>query len=167
MRDYGIQALSWPIPRDSMILDTNVIYAGFANNDDPDRILHAQWILEEHPSVLLLPTVVVVEAWGLLVGRDGDRDAGMKLLSWVNTPGRTILLPHPNPHLDGIHTIMTDIPVDCVDAMLVELSRDIIDHCALRIPIATFDTRDFLILSRKHGLNLPIYDMSVLQPYDV
>jgi predicted nucleic acid-binding protein len=66
MAEYRIGETVLDIPFNAMLLDTNVLVAAFFDEKDSDESLAANYILSEHSSLLLVPSMVVVEAWGSL-----------------------------------------------------------------------------------------------------
>src|SRR5437867_9094496 len=93
MPSYSIASCDLEVSRDAVILDTNVIVAAFHPRDqrhgDAKALLE---ILEERQ--LIIPMVVVVEVWGMLVGSMKQLDCGYEFLTWLNNPGRDLLIPH-------------------------------------------------------------------------
>lgn len=161
MPDYRIDETVLNVARNAMLLDSNVLFAAFYPQEDSGRRDYARFILEEYDRPLLVPSVVVVESWGMLVGSRGSFPAGLELLAWLNSPGRAIIVPPPRAAVQGTEQLIRALHVDCVDAMLAELATHITDRCDLRpaLPIATFDTRDFTRLAQAPGLRLSVFDM--------
>ncbi len=168
MPEYQIAQTVLNIARNAVLLDTNVLVEAFSLQDNSGRQEYAELVLEDLEGPLLVPTVVLVEAWGLLVGRNKARPAALDLLTWLNLPGRATIVPPHRADVQRTQQIIGDLVVDCVDAMLVELATDITERCDLRptLLIATFDTRDFTHMSRKRDLRFRIFDMRSGDIYD-
>lgn len=157
------------IQAQTMLLDTNVLVAAFYEREAMGRREYAWYILEQSDRPLLIPTVVVVEAWGMLVGSLGDYDGAIQLLTWLNQPGRATIVSTIQGDLLFTQQLIQGIRIDCVDAMLAELATSISESCDLRpaLTIATFDTRDFTRMRRSHGLRLSIFDMNSLDEWEI
>jgi hypothetical protein len=115
---------------------------------------------------LLVPSVVVVEAWGMLVGSRKVRQGGEALLAWLNTPGTALVLPRHEEPLFGVAELTSRVSrLDCVDAMIAELADDITRQCTLNPPlhVGTFDTTDYLRIKAFRDLQLTIYDAASLE----
>jgi hypothetical protein len=108
--------------------------------------------------------VVIVEAWGFIVGARSDWQGGFELLTWLNSPGRATIIPPYRADVYEIQQLVQSLSIDCVDAMLAELATNITEQCELQppLPIATFDTGDFLKMYGSPGLRLTIFDMRTL-----
>lgn len=165
MPEYEIPASILDITRDTILLDTNVLVAAFMANEDERRQEIARVVVHEDATPLLIPSVVVVEAWGLMVGSRKDRLGGMAFLHWLNTPGRATVVPPHRTEFTETRRLMDALRVDCVDAMLAELATDITERLSLRpeLPIATFDTGDFTRLSGNRELRFSIFDMKTFE----
>ncbi len=162
MPEYKIAEMVLDIARNAILLDTNVLVEAFSEQNNSARQEYADLFLGQIEGPLLVPSVVLVEAWGLLVGSRGMRLAGLDLLTWVERPGRAIIVPPYRADVQRTQQIARDWRGDCVDAMLVELATDITDRCGLSpsLPIATYDTRDFTRMSLKRGeLRFRVFDM--------
>ncbi len=165
MPEYQIAETVLDIARNAVLLDTNVLVEAFSEQENSGRQEYADLFLAQIEGPLLVPTVVLVEAWGILVGSRKARPAGLDLLTWLNRPGRATIVPPHRADVQGTQQIIGGLDVDCVDAMLVELATDITERCNLRPPlvIATFDTRDFTRMSLRHGLRFRVFDMRSLE----
>jgi len=162
MPEYKIAETVLDIARNAILLDTNVLVEAFSEQDNSARQEYAEYFFDQLERPLLVPTVVLVEAWGVLVGSKKVRLAGLDLLTWVNLPGRATIVPPYRTDVGGTQQLAEDLSVDCVDAMLVELAHDITERCGLRppLPIATYDTRDFTRMFRRKGdLRFRVFDM--------
>ncbi len=164
MPHFTFEATQVLITPNSVLVDTNVLVAAFQkkeeNNFNADYFLNERYDLE-----LLIPIVVIVEAWGFLVGARGNWGSGYSLLSWLNTPGKATIITQ-KAELSLEHEVVTSLGkrIDCVDAMISRLAMEISVSCNLRrsIPIATFDTSDYYLISERHNLNLRVFDMNVV-----
>ncbi len=162
MPEYRTAETVLDIARDAVLLDTGVLVAAFSPRESPGRKDYAEYYLETLKAPPLVPSVVIVEAWGMIVGSHKAHSAGLDLLTWLNSPGRAAIVRPHRPDVQGTQQLIHGLTgIDCVDAMLVELAADITEHCNLqpRLPIATFDPSDFVAMSRKHGVRLRIVDM--------
>jgi predicted nucleic acid-binding protein len=147
-----------------MLLDTNVLAARFHGGDAHHE--DTTVFLDEWDFQWLVPSFVVVEAWGLVVGSWKNRDGGRALLSWLNTPGKAVILPRHDEPLLGVEELIGRIHrLDCVDAMLAELADDITTKCALtpNLRIATFDAVDYYSIKAQRNLKLTVYDVRSLE----
>src|SRR2546430_2510851 len=127
------------------MLDTNVLVAAFHPAGEPGRQEYAQSLLYEEDHPLLVPSVVIVEGWGMLVGKLRSWTAGSELLAWLNQPGAVTIVPPHQSDIQSTEVLVQTLHIDCVDAMLAELATNISQYCGLTpsLPIATFDTNDF------------------------
>jgi len=142
-----------------MILDTNVLIARFDNSEPLSEQI--EMFLDAQDFQWLVPSIVVVESWGILVGKLRRRKAGRALLTWLNTPGKATILPRHDEPLIGVADIVSkSVTVDCVDAMLAELADDMTKQCSLSPPmrIGTFDVGDYYTIRTQRGLRLTVYD---------
>ncbi len=157
------------IARNSLLLDTNVLVAAFYSREDAGRQEYAKYVLDDLDRPLLVPTVVVVEAWGMLVGSRKETNSGTALLAWLNSPGRATIVPPQHAGVKRTQELVEAKRIDCVDAMLAELATDITQYCGLKpsLEIATFDTRDFLQMTRKDGLQISLLDMRTLDTIEI
>jgi predicted nucleic acid-binding protein len=149
------------LSRESTILDTNVVYARF--NPDDDHHEPASEYLEylEADGPVVVPVVVLVEAWGMLVGKDNNWLGGFELLAWLSNPGGPILLLSDGEQFEDIRKTMTELRVDCVDSFLYHLAHRISLQCNLKPPIrvATYDTRDVYKLMGTGTMRFRVFDM--------
>lgn len=180
MPDYCIAERMLDIRRDAVLVDTNVLVRAFAEYTKEDQNGntvsaikegerdYARFLIYEDVRPLFVSISVIVEAWGMIVGKLGDRQAGREMFLWLNSPGQVTILPYPRSTVGEARRLMELLSVDCVDAMLADMATDITNACGLRpaLSIATFDTRDFTRMSAKHGLNLRILDMHSYDEYD-
>lgn len=171
MPQYRIIETVHEIAQGAVLLDTGVLVAAFSPSESQGRTDYAEFYLEHVDVSLLVPSMVIVEAWGVIVGRDGARSRGLDLLTWLNRPGRATVMYANSHDIDRAQRLLRGLPrIDVVDAMLVELATDITEACGLHhaLPIATFDPSDFVNMSRKHRIRLRVVDMRSERedPYD-
>jgi predicted nucleic acid-binding protein len=162
MPEYRVPELILDFARNAVLVDAGVLIAAFYSDEDPDRSYEAQYFLEVYEGPLLIPIVVVVEVWGWLVGSRKDLVAASALLTWLNAPNRAIIIPLRRVEVDNTQYLIESFGIDCVDAMLAELATFITEDCDLRpaLPIATFDTGDFLRMYRSQGVKFSVYDVA-------
>jgi predicted nucleic acid-binding protein len=167
--DYVIAETVLDIARNALLLDTNVLIAAFLSGEDASRQEYARYVLDDFERPLLVPSAVIIEAWGFIVGGRGDASAGYDLLTWLNSPGRATIVPTHRSDVQETQRLIGALAVDCVDAMLAELATNISERLELKpaLPIATFDTRDFGRMTRKLGLRLSIFDMRSFDEYEI
>lgn len=124
-------------------------------------------MLDESDFQLLIPVAVLVEAWGLLVGRSKRWDRGVNLLDWIADPGHDAQLLYHGESITALHGLVAEVRVDCVDAILAYLAHELSNRCDLRPPIriATFDTGDFVRCRAARQLDLTILDMKSFDEY--
>ena len=144
--------------RDVVILDTNVLYAAFSDTDQ--RHEEARIYLDD-PIQLIVPMPVVIETWGLLVGRDNRWDDGFEFLSWMIDPRSGVVIITHCDDMAEIYRLASRIHIDCVDATILLLADRISKECHLNPPckVATYDTRDFFNSLRYDRFKLTIVDM--------
>lgn len=167
MPDYRINETILEVVSNALLIDTNVLVAAFSPKEDSGRREYAQFILNDAGLPLLVPSVVVVEAWGLIVGSHRAWPAGIDLLRWLSNPGAVTIVPPHRAELHRTRQLIDGLCIDCVDAMIAELAVDIAMNCNLSDSprIATFDASDYQKISQKHGLRLHILDMRSLDCY--
>lgn len=148
------------LARNAAILDSNVLIAAF-NPRERTRHDVAQVFINADEYALLVPAPVIVETWGMLASRLKDAAQGIAFLTWLGTPGTATVLPEQGVPIEELLNAMERIPMDVVDAMLLRLARRITDECVFEppVPIATFDTADFLRLRRFYE-NFRLYDLN-------
>ena len=162
MPDYQIQGMVIEIARNAVLIDSNVLIAAFFTREQEGSKDYALNLLNEDDDYsLLVPIVVVIEAWGMLVGRRGEHASEYEMLSWINTSNRATLVPTHLRDLTRIQQLVQDLKIDSVDAILADLATEITQECGLSPPliIATFDTRDFFTMSRRDDLEISLLDM--------
>ncbi len=162
---FKIGAREYELSRDSVIIDTCVLAAYFSDRDQKHE--EASVFFDDLSGSAIIPISVVVETWGLLVGRDRRVDLGLKLLSWVNTPGRAMLLPDNESMAQNYQITVRQFEVDLVDAMIVCLADTITRTCSLNpaIDIVTFDMRDFIKCLRAKTYKFRLWDLEAYEKY--
>lgn len=164
---YETGSRRFDISRAAVITDSNLFIEAFL----PDST-HQEWaayFLDESNDQWLIPLPVIVETWGMLVGKHGNWVAGTNFLAWLNTPGKDLLIIGHDGELDDDRSVIEGLHVDCVDAMIVTLATRIFQKCNLESPlkIATFDTRDFFRLGSNEEIQIQIYDLRELVIQDL
>jgi predicted nucleic acid-binding protein len=131
--------------RSAALLDTNVLFAAFMETEQ--NYEDARYYLGEIVDQSIVPSAVLVETWGMLVGSRKRPDLGLRLLEWIEDPGNNVvLLPSYGERFSDVRAIVNQLRVDCVDAILMAIADEISSKCRNGSPvlIATFDTRDFV-----------------------
>ncbi|MFN8541022.1 MAG: PIN domain-containing protein [Thermomicrobiales bacterium] len=166
MPTYLLAEKNLHISRDAVLIDTNVLVAAFSPKEPTSRKDYAKYVLEEEYSLVLIPSVVVVEAWGLIVGRDNARSAGIKMLTWLHETSRVLIVPSHQSSIELVQQVADAFFVDCVDAILAEFATEITNLCGLKpwIPIVTYDSGDFTKMFLQPDLRFSIFDMNTLEP---
>ena len=165
MPTYTISTYERNIPRDAVILDTNVLVAAFCPRDQHHE--DARWFIDEWPDPLFVPVAVLIEAWGMIVGSNNYWQGGIELLTWLGTPGRAELLPQDTTRFDHASDMINSIHVDCVDALISQFADDISRQCGFsrHIRIATYDTGDVTKCRDRYNLQLIVLDMRSFHEY--
>jgi predicted nucleic acid-binding protein len=165
MPTANFEEINIKFSRNVLISDTNVIYAYFSTTDerheDVTEYLDNMW-----DGDILIPSAVIIETWGLLVGRDKNWTQGVNFLNWLNQPNNYVILPHlPNYFANAYK--LSQQKIDCVDSCLVTLAIELSKKCnfAQYIPIATYDTSDLLRCKIKFG-DIRIFDFRTLDYID-
>ena len=152
------------VPRNIGFVDTNVLVAYFDRRDG--RHEDATLFLDEdaeHEWYVSFP--VIGEASNLLERRTNSSHV-RKMMEWINTPGRISILPvgHFASERHELLSLQTSwmfrYAIDYVDAHLMELAGVLTDRFTLKpsLPIATFDTKDFLRCG-KAGSGYSVFDV--------
>lgn len=164
------------LSRAAVMLDTNVLVAAFSPAEGSRH--HDAIGFLENPGYFgfnqwLVPSVVVVEAWGMLT-KDRGREAGLEMLRWLNDPGNPVVFCRyatdyfqRDPSLNT-SAIVSSERVDVVDAVLVIVAEEVSLQCDLSPPlaVATFDQRDFPRLRRSLGARVRIFNMLIMDVED-
>lgn len=157
------------ILRRPLLLDTNILVALFRKNDqyhsDVFTFVQDREILEAHTNQLLVPSVAIVEAWGLLVGKDKNADGGLSLLEWVVGSDTVLVLPTWTRLQTVAEELSRTHHVDIVDAYLAAMAAIVSEQCGFRPPIriATYDTGDFLRCLPTGHPTFAVFDMRTLE----
>jgi hypothetical protein len=110
--------------------------------------------------------VVVIESWGMLEKR--RREWATDLISWVNNPSKAELIPQDVTQFEEVEQIINSRNVDCVDAILMWMAKDITNCCGLNPPIgiATYDKTDFLKYRTNCSLRLHLLNPETDDHYE-
>jgi predicted nucleic acid-binding protein len=156
---YTIPAHQHDIPRNAVILDTNVLVAAFYPRDQYHE--PARTFIDECSDPFVVPIAVLIETWGWIVGSRKYWEGGIDLLLWLNTPGSAELLPQDTARFDEAGNVIRSLYVDCVDALVSQLADDISRHCQFdpHIKIATYDTADIWKCKMTNALQLTVLDL--------
>lgn len=152
--------------RNVLLIDTGVVYAAFSEDDQ--RKESAQAFLELWDGDILITASVVVEAWGMLVGRDGHWDRGVEFLSWLQNPGhRVFLLPQEVNEFARVFEIVSGIHISCVDSLMARSAHCITEHCSMNpyLQVATYDIGDYLKARSHFNLRFNVIDPDTLDVY--
>ena len=162
---YAVPHQQQHIPRDAVILDTNVLVAAFCPRDQHHE--DARFFIDECTAPLLVPIAVLIETWGMIVGSYRYWDGGMELLLWLNTPGNAELLPQDTVHSEDTSDLVGAVHVDYVDALVSHLADDVSKQCQFdpNIRIATYDAADITKCRRNKALHLLVLDMRSIHEY--
>ena len=163
---FTIPERVFDLHRRAAMLDTNVVYAAFSEVDSRHGDCLAYLELEEQ---YLLPLSVVVETWGLLVGRDRNWDAGFEFLRWITDPSSGAVVLNHSESMAKIHALARSVHVDCVDATILYLADQISRECGYDpgLRVATYDTADFLRSLKASKFNLTIFDLRTLDDIEL
>lgn len=161
MPDYAVDEVRVEVARNAILLDTNVLIEAFAGEPGSSHREYAEFMLFDADYSLLISNVVVVEAWGMIVGSRRDYSAGYTMLAWLNSPGRVTFVPRSTNGVSGVNSLIRSLSIDFVDAVLAETATDITRHCRLKpaLRIATFDTRDFARMVTQPSLAMELIDL--------
>lgn len=155
---FEVASANIELNRDVVILDTNVLYAAFSEADAMH--MDSKTYLEV-PSQFIVPMPVIVETWGLLVGRDKRWESGFELLQWIIDPRSGVVVITHCESVADIHSLASKLHIDCVDATILHLADRISKECHLNPPctVATYDTRDFFQSMRYYRFKLTLLDL--------
>ena len=144
-----------------MLVDTNVLVAAFCPEENQAMSDYAKYAIHDLGRPILIPTAVIVESWGFIVGKLKNKMAGRELFEWLNLPGRATILPPHQSEVVSTQELIGQFGIDCVDAMLAELATNITEFGNLKpaMSIATFDTGDFTRMFSQASLKFSLYDM--------
>lgn len=158
MVTYTIGARSLAVARNAVFIDTNVLVGGFVPGDQHEAT--AKSFLDNAEEPFVIPIAVVVEAWGMIVGSYGRPDCGLRMLAWLSDPGHADLVALPEDRLDRCRSLIEQLEIDLVDAVLACLVDEIskAGNFEPAPPIATFDTKHF-VRCRSKGLQNRVWDL--------
>ncbi len=129
-----------------MITDTNLLTSAIL----PSELHHSssKEFLETFSSEydFIIPVEVLIETWGLISGKTGRIDLALELYNWVASPGNATVVYLGNEFYNASKRISEEVEVDIVDSILIYSSQTLAASCRLAnpIPIATYETRDFI-----------------------
>jgi predicted nucleic acid-binding protein len=153
--------------RRAVLLDTNVLYAAFAQEDQHKD--NALVFLDIWDGDILIPISVIVETWGMLVGgKKKNLRAGLDLLDWLMNPGnRAFLLPQDINDAEFMHKSIRQIQIDCVDALLMSYANAVSEQCNFRpfLLIATYDFTDYLKCLGQYKLQFRLLNPDTLEEF--
>lgn len=129
--------------RNTLVVDTSVVYAALDRTDDGHRACVA--LLSSGPAVILSAPVIVETA--LLAGRRGRTDAVLSLLDSVIDESVLVVQPDIEDYARMRDLIDTyaDLPLDIVDASVVAVAERLEQDT-----IATLDRRHFSVVRPLH-----------------
>jgi predicted nucleic acid-binding protein len=158
---FEIESEKVELRRDVVVLDTNVLYAAFKDDDfrHEDSLAYL-----EVPKQFVLPMSVIVETWGLLVGKAHLWQSGFAFLQWIIDPSSGVVVIHNCGAIADIHNLAAALRIDCVDATILYLADKITRQCRLKPSciVATYDTRDFLRSLSHYPFALQLLDVTTL-----
>src|SRR5690242_13372750 len=110
---FTVYEVKLELSRLAVMLDTNVVYAAFSAGDfrHDDSVTFLQL-----GNQYVLPLPVIIETWGLLVGRDANWRAGFEFLEWLQDPKSGVVVINHTESFDKIKALASSIHIDCVDA---------------------------------------------------
>lgn len=152
------------ISRDGYLVDTNVLYSAFHEGDFQHE--DSLTFIRDLGISIYVPVSVAVETWGLLVGARKNLRGGRRFLAWITTPGNATLLPDLQSELNNISNLIRAYTrIDVVDGLLVAIASEISTQCKLNppLPIATYDTADFLTLLSTARFRFQLYDLRSME----
>lgn len=163
---FTIPESIFDLHRRAVMLDTNVVYAAFSKSDARHEDSLAYLEMEEQ---YLLPLSVIVETWGLLVGRDRNWNAGFLFLQWINDPRSAVLVVNHSENIARIRELAASLRIDCVDATILFLADQISRECgyARGFRIATYDTADFLRSLSAFKFTFSLFDLNSLEEIEL
>jgi predicted nucleic acid-binding protein len=166
---YQMSSFELDFSRRALLLDTNVLVAAFWPEDSKHNNAK-EFIFEFWEGEFIVPISVVVETWGMLVGKRRGWEWGFELLTWLNNPGNVTLIPQHVDHASLVRDTARAMHIDCVDALLMYLADEVSEQCDLNPPIqiATYDTSDFVrcLLAYKFRIGLLNPDTLDVYPYE-
>lgn len=147
MRTFTVPHASLQINRGGCLIDSNLLIAAFGGPSEEDEY-PAAWIkLNEFLVHIYVLDAVIVESWGVLVGRDGNRQGGLEMLQWLSSSGNAVVVPSRETNYAAATLLVRTVDqLDLVDALLLVAASRITRTLEIGDPfkIATYDTGDFL-----------------------
>jgi predicted nucleic acid-binding protein len=149
------------ISRKALLLDTNVLIDAFGSGDS-DAAVAAKLLIDESDFQLLVPSMVLVEAWGMLA-RDGWERA-WEMIAWVVNPGSNVLVLERRGDLRAELPVQRVLHLDHVDAAIAVLATEVTRSCQFSPPlsVATRDFRHFTRVVAAEGVELQLFDYTQL-----
>ena len=139
------EPFSFDCPRRFLLLDTNVLMAYFLPNDpfhEDCQIVLDEIIPENYQGVGIL-NAVLVECWGMIVGKSSRPDIGLRLFDWVSNIGnRAIVIPSSSVIIQGSQRLVRELNVDYVDALLMFYATSLTNQLGESVSICSLDRRD-------------------------
>lgn len=167
---YRPSRFEYEVSRRAIILDTCVLVAAFDSRDQRHEDTNAflDLVVEDQ---LIVPWSVIIETWGMLVGRGKRWDSGYRFLTWLGDTSKVTVILQDVESFDSIKDMVKTARVDCVDAAAMQLGHGITEQCNLRpsIRIATYDTGDFLKCISSLRLKITLFDLNTMdeEEYEV
>ena len=154
---YTVEGQDFELNRRFAILDTNVLICRFVKSEK--HHLDILEVFTESQYQWVISYAVVQEAWHMILRMAGNL-AAREYFTWLKNPGSNVLLIPINDRLLGDMEIYNKFGVDCVDGALLKLAEDISLSCNIKSIIATYDTRDFMMLwSHSDPSTFTLYQM--------
>jgi predicted nucleic acid-binding protein len=157
MVEFPYPAKTLTLSRRLIMLDTNVLIDAFGA-DQTDAGIAAKMLLEESDYQLLLPAVVIVEAWGLLARDSWSR--AWKMVAWAADPGTQVIILERRGEVRAELPLQGSLTLDHVDAAIAILATEVTRECRLTPPleVATRDFRDFSRVAAADDIELRLLD---------
>jgi len=153
---YELDGFSADIPRNAMLLDTNLLYERYGRNG----VLRAEAeFFFDSAGPFLVPLCVVCEAWSMVVGKDRNWDGGFEMLRWLSTPPSVILVRDDERLSLECDSVCRRFGTDYVDSMLILLATRLSSLLGTPAPIATLDVRDFAKMKQAGTHDFAVYDV--------
>ncbi len=154
--------------RRSIFVDTNVLYAAFKKTDDVQK-QDALTFLDLGADLLII-VPVIVETWGMLVGRDRYWEGGFEFLSWLENPGNSAFpFPQHVENMEFLYRTTSEVHIDSVDAFLMKTADEVTEQCNFSpsILIATYDFRDYLKCLIQYKMRFNLINPSTLEQFPI
>jgi hypothetical protein len=172
MPSYVDPQQRFEINREATMLDSGVLIAAFSVSARDSIVADNAKFFLDNPQELgasdqwLVPSAVLVEAWGFIRGRDRDQPGALNMLAWVVSEA-DVLRCSASP--SEIESLANEYRVDVVDAYVFWLAGAVNEQCGLAPPlrVATLDTADFTRLWAAGNVGLRIFDIEHLELQDL